>query len=196
MGRRLTPTGEREIIGVLAPGFDFLDSSPQVFLPYRLDPERVSDRGAHTLRVVARLADGVGLDAAQSEMDRINDALTELHPEALAGFEVHVESLSAHVVGPTRQALLVLLAAVGVVLLIACVNVANLMLTRSLAEQRQDAVRAAVGATRGRLLQQRLTEALVLAVLGGLLGVGLAALAVDVLVSAAPPGLPGSTRSG
>ena len=190
LGRRLTPTSEREIVGVLAPGFDFLDSSPQVFLPYRLDPERLSDRSAHTLRVVARLADGVALDAARAEMEGINDALTELYPQAMAGYEVNVESLADHVVGPTRQALLVLLAAVGVVLLIGCVNVANLMLTRSLGEQRKDAVRAAVGATRRRLLQQRLTEALVLAIVGGALGVGLAALAVDVLVSAAPPGLP------
>jgi putative ABC transport system permease protein len=190
LGRKLAPTSERDIVDVLAPGFEFLDERPQVFLPFTMDPETVANRMSHTARVLARLAPGVGLDAAQSEMNGISASLTALYPEALTGFEVNVESLAAHVVGSTRQALLVLMAAVGVVLLIGCVNVANLMLTRSLTEQRQDAVRAAVGASRGRLMQQRLTEALVLALIGGAMGVILAAGAIDVLVAVAPPSLP------
>jgi putative ABC transport system permease protein len=196
LGKRVTPTSEREVVGVLPPDFEFMDEHPRFFVPYGLDPETLANRRSHTLNVVGRLADGVGLEAAQAEMDRITEGLTIEYPEELTGFGVNVESMARHVVGPVRQALLVLLAAVGFVLLIACVNVANLMLTRSLTEHRQDAVRAAVGASRARLLQQRLTEALVLALVGGALGVGLAAVATRALAAAAPEGLPRADQVG
>jgi len=191
-----SPTSERRIIGVLAPGFQFMDQRPRIFIPYGLDPETLANRRSHTLSVMGRLRDDVSIEEAQGEMDRITAALTTRYPEELTGFGVNVESLSGFVVGPVRQALLVLMAAVGFVLLIACVNVANLMLTRSLTEHRQDAVRAAVGASRGRLLQGRLTEALVLAALGGGLGVLLAWGATRSLVALAPASLPRTGQIG
>lgn len=190
LGRRLSPTSEREVVGVLGPGFRFMDQRPQVIVPRQIGPDRAADRTSHTLQVVARLVEGVSPVEAQSEMDRIAAGLQERFPQQLTGWSVNVEPLAEHIVGQTRPALVVLLAAVGFVLLIGCVNVANLLLTRSLTERRTDALRAAVGASRARLIQQRLTEALVLALAGGALGIVLASVATRALVAAAPPGLP------
>jgi putative ABC transport system permease protein len=190
LDKDLGPFTTRRVIGVLPPGFEFQDENPNIIVPYRLDPETLANRKSHNVHVVGRLSAGVTPEAAQGEMERITATLTAEYPEELTGFGVNVEPLDDFVVGPVRPALMVLLAAVAFVLLIACVNVANLMLTRSVSEHRQDAVRAAVGASRLRLLQQRLTEALVLSLIGGALGVGLGWIATRALVAAAPATLP------
>lgn len=179
-GSSLTLNGRpHEVVGILPPTFDF----SSVFAPGRpvdfLLPFPVSeetDRWGNTMSFIGRLRPGVSPEAAQQELDAIVAALQEEQPDRW-GLAARVTPLQERVSGPFRPALLLLAAAAGAVMLIVCVNVANVLLARSPGRAREMAVRKALGATRGRIARQLLLESLVLSLAGGVLGIGLAALA-------------------
>ena len=176
------------IIGVVPDGFSFPNEA-QLWRPLPIDPKTLN-RGPHYLRVVGRLKSGVTLGQAQAEMSTIASRLSEQHPEKTAGHGIKLELLRNVIVGDIGTALLVLLAAVGFVLLIACANVANLLLARAGARQREIAIRTALGASRGRVVRQLLTESVLLALVGGTAGVLIAFWGVGALISLSPDAIP------
>jgi putative ABC transport system permease protein len=182
---------EAEIVGVLPPDFQFpVVRSADIYAPLAIDSTNSCGRGCASLRVVARLRENVSLDRARTDMDSLAARLEREYPEENRGVGANVVSLHEQVVGDIRPALLVLLGSVALVLLIACANVASLLLARAADREREVATRIAIGASRGRLLRQMLTESMVLAVLGAVLGVLLALWGVDVLRSAVSADIP------
>jgi putative ABC transport system permease protein len=151
---------------------------------------QIQSREARWMSAVGRLAQGKDLSAARADMIGVATRIEQANPESNRGWTVTMQSLHAEMVGDTRQALLVLLGATGLILLIACANVANLLLSRSEVRAREIALRVAFGAERGRLVRQLVTESLVLAGAGALLGVGLAKVGIRVLLGLAPVALP------
>ena len=179
-----------EIVGVLPPGFHFPDPDDQIWAPMALTPDDLINRGSHFLNVFARVKPGVTLDQAQTQMNLIARHLTEVYPQSNAGQTVNVVPLHEDIAGPVRPALLVLVGAVALVLLIVCANVANLQLARASARHREMAVRLALGAGRGRVARQLLTESVLLALLGCVLGVLLARWGLGALRILAASNLP------
>jgi putative ABC transport system permease protein len=184
-GRAITLDGvPRAIIGVLPASFQFVTDpvEPDVWLPLGLDPFRGREyaRGAASMGALARLRSGVTIAAAQRELTGIAAALAREEPYFNTGWTLQLMSLRDQVVGDTKPALLLMLGAVGVVLMIACANVANLLLVRASSRRREIAIRSALGASRTRLISQALIESVVLAVMGGGGGVLLAAWLVAV----------------
>ena len=149
-----------------------------------------NQRGSHFIEGIARLKPGVTVEQARADMNAVMAQLAREHPGNDAGWTILVIPLYSEVVGATRQMLLVLLGAVGIVLLIACANAANLLLARASARQREIAVRLALGAPRLRVIRQLLTESLILALAGGILGLALAFGGVRALVSLLPADFP------
>ena len=177
------------IVGVMRPT-DRLPDFASAWVPFIMDAEERAMRVNHNCVTVARLKRGVSLAAAQSEMNVISDRLARQYPEDDAGWGALVVPLRDDLVGDVRPLLFVLLGAVGFVLLIACANVGNLMLARTLARRREIAVRAALGASRRRLLGQLVAESLLLSVTGGALGLALAAFGLPSLVALLADRLP------
>jgi predicted permease len=160
------------------------------WVPLREAKPGSTDRSARMFAVVARLKDGVTVNAARADLDRAWQQLAQAFPEANRGWQASLVPLHQQAVAPVRSSLLLLFASVGLVLLIACVNVANLVLARGVARQRELALRAALGAKRSRLMQQVVIEGLVLSSIGAALGLMLARWATPVLVRLAPAGTP------
>ncbi len=208
IGRQLSIAEQpTTVIGVMPPDFHFPLKSmlgpsgfsasvePDAWLPLDITTGQFVQNGApsripHFLSVVGRLAPGVTIEQAREEIATIVARLEQEYPDFNRGLKSNVVALHDQAVGRVRSALILLLAGVGFVLLMACVNVANLMLARSVARQKEIAVRTALGAGRGRLLAQMLSESLLLSTAGGVLGLGLVWIGVRVLVAIAPPELP------
>ncbi len=189
MGTTLQIFGESyEIVGVAPPGFEY-PLRAQLWIPQYLNTEGCN-RDCHFLRVIGRVADGYAVDAAREEAISLSACLEERFPVMNYGKRFNVVSLEESVVGNVRTALLVLLGSVGIVLLIACANVANLMLARSSRRIGEVAMRSALGATRTRLVLQLMLESAVLAFLAAVIGVGMARGGLGWLLRIAPATIP------
>lgn len=192
VGRSITLSGQpHTVIGILPASFrpPHEVERAEVFAPLGLDGEALEERGNRSLVAIGRLRSGVSVAQAQAELAAVALRLEKAHPDN-TGVGVMVESLHADTVGELRRPLLVLLGAVAFVLLIACTNMANLVLPRALARRKEVAIRAALGASRSRLVRQLLTESILLAVVGGVAGLGLAHWGLGALVSLAPTSTP------
>lgn len=191
VGRHTRISGrDATIVGVMPPGFYFLNDDVQAWQPLALDPAMDYRKSGRFLRTIGRLNRGVSLEQAQSELAGIAKQLEQTFPDYNTGWGVSVVPIHEQVVGDIRSILLVLLAAVAFVLLIACANVANLLLTRATTRHKEWALRAALGASRMRLVRLMLTESVLLALLGGALGVLLAYGGIRLLVALGPTNIP------
>jgi putative ABC transport system permease protein len=191
VGRPVRLDGETyTVLGVMPAGFAYPDGS-ELWLPQRFSAAELStQRGAHYLDVVGRLRPGVTLAAADRDIRQIAANLTQAYPRSNAHSGAGVTSLRDAMVGDVRAPLLILLGAVGVVLLIACTNVAGLLVVRGIGREREIAIRTALGAGRGRLIRALLVESVALAVLGGLTGTLLAVWGTDVIAGVSGLGIP------
>ena len=191
VGRTVTLSGlPHEIVGVLPPGFrPIVNGTAEIWRPLRIDAANPS-RGAITLRAIARLPGSLGQDRAQAAATSLAKQLEARYPEYNEKVGFMLTPLHERVVGDIKPGLLALLGAVAFVLLIACANIANLLLARGSARGRELAVRLALGATRGRVVRQLLTESILLAAMGGIAGMLFGVWAVDALVSIAPESAP------
>ncbi|MDT7603527.1 MAG: hypothetical protein QOF61_1524 [Acidobacteriota bacterium] len=179
-------TESHTIIGVMPPEFEFPNASVELWVPLALDAQDAARRGAHYLYTRARLKPGVTLAQAQSEMSAIAARLREQYPDTNANRDIRLIPTQEDTSESVKPALLVLFGAVGFVLLIACANVANLSLARSTARQKELAIRAALGASRVRMIRQMLTESVLLSVTGGVCGILLAMWGLDLLLASVP----------
>jgi predicted permease len=180
------------VIGIMPEGFKGLTDAAELWAPFSFmgSAAEMAERGSRGFVAVARLKPGVGLSAAQSEMDAISHRLEIAYPQTNEKRGVEVSPLDVEVFGTLRPALLTLMAAVAFVLLIACANVANLLITRSEGRRREMAVRTALGAGRGRLLRQLITEGCVLTFIGAAAGLLLARATIALLLASAPVTFP------
>ena len=202
----------REVIGVMPPGTDVMDNRTEIWMPIGLNPGNRLNRGSHFLYLIGRLKDGVTETQAKSELSSLiaswsdrtgvkNHVFQPLpsDPEARkqnpgAGHILQMHPVQEQIVGGASRSIWVLQAAVGFVLLIACANLANLMLARAETRHREFAVRTALGAGRGRLVRQFMTEGVLLSLIGGVLGLLLARAGVQALIRLYPTSLPRTTE--
>ncbi len=193
VGKSMTLNGTSyTVIGVIPSSFDFYGNALDVYVPIGQwkDPSFRDRRISVSTRVIARMKAGVSVEQARADMDSMARNLAAAFPQADKNLGVNLLSMKEDIVGKVEPLLLVLLGAVGFLLLIACANVANLLLARSTARSREFATRAALGASQGRILRQLLTESVLLSGLGGVLGILLALLGTKATINALPGTLP------
>jgi putative ABC transport system permease protein len=196
VGRTITLDGASySVIGVMPPSFRFPDYA-LMWTPLGWTDQEKAVRGNHNDQVIARLKPGVDLKQAQAEMNTISSRLAQQYPEEDKGWGATVVPLQADLVSDVRPALLVLLGAVGFVLLIACVNVANLSLARIFSRHKEIAIRTAMGASSARIMRQILAESVLLALLGGALGLAFSHFGVRLIMAFLANRLPQSTEVG
>ncbi len=199
-GRTVTLNGNpHTIVGVMPAHFKHPDPGavvpPDLWLPLAIDASADGRRGDF-LRVVGRLKPGVSVEQANAEMARLTARLAVEYPGANAGWTTTAMSLHQRFTGDLQKPLLLIMSAVAFLLLIACANVANLLLARAATREREIAIRSALGARRGRLLRQLLTESTLLALTGGVVGLLLAVWGIDALLAFAPENLPRLDEAG
>lgn len=177
------------IIGVMPASFR-RGTNTDVYAPMAFDEQDWASRGAHYITVLGRLKPGVTVEQARTQLEAIAARLAEKYPDTNKNWGVLVKTLLDSTTGTLRPTLLILLGAVGLLLLIACANVANLLLARATARQREISIRAALGSSRWRIVRQLLTESLVLGLFGGLLGALIGKWSLDAMLAIAPSDLP------
>ncbi len=182
------------VVGVMPPNFHFMDNDAELWRPIGFTAQQSQSHGGHYLSAVGRLKPGITVDQARAEMTTIAGRLAAQYPDANTGWSVKVMPLLDYSVRSIKPALMVLLVAVAFVLLIACANVANLLLARAAGRQKEIAIRTALGAGRWRVVRQLLTESLLLSLIGGALGLMLAKLGMGLLLTLAPGTLPRMTN--
>jgi predicted permease len=193
IGKSLKLNGEPfTVVGIMPEHFKFPIDEVEIWLPYQYFPPFKPERASYDTFVIGRLKEGVSQQAAQAEMKGIAAQLMQAYPEENRGRAPQLTGLHELLVEDLRHVLLILLGAVGLILLITCANMANLTLARGTARQKEVAVRAALGASRSRLVRQLLTETILLGMMGGILGLLISLWGVDALMSLKPfGGLPG-----
>ena len=184
------------VVGVMPAGFRFRDPKVSVWVPVAFSDERRTTHSSHYLQVVARLKPGVSLEQANADLGLIAKHLTEQYPDTNTHVGAFAVPLREDIVGNLRMAILVLLGAVGFVLLIACANVANLLLARATGRQRELALRMSLGAGRSRIIRQLLTESVLLAGMAGVMGLLLTVWGVGFLARFVPDGISAGAGSG
>jgi len=190
VGRSILMDGVKTtVLGVMPPDFIYPGRAIQYWAPAHFSARDLNNRGSHYLNVVARLKPGITVARAQSDMSTIAKRLAQQYPNTNKNVGANVVALKDQIVGNTGTALIVLLAAAACVLLIACSNVANLLLAKAAGRQREMAIRTALGAARARLVRQMVTESVLLSLAGGALGLLLARVSMTALVSLVPLGL-------
>jgi putative ABC transport system permease protein len=190
VGRTIVLDGEaHNVVGVMPPGFQLADRRADVWVPMAFGPSDMTNRGSHYLIALARLKPTVSVEQAQAEMQALMESIAQQYPQEADRVGAAVVPLHEQVAGEARRPLLVLLVAVALVLLIACINVGSLMLSRAAARAREIAVRAALGASRGRVLRQLLVENVPLVICGNVIGLLFAFWSLDFLRQLIPPAL-------
>jgi putative ABC transport system permease protein len=190
LGQTITLDGEPwTVLGVMPPGFSFVRDA-KLWLPLGIDPENAGNRQSHFIRSLARLAPGATLEQAEAEMATLMEAWEAEFPDIHTGHYLYLSPLIEDVVGNVRLALLLLLAAAGLVLVIVCANVASVLLARGEDRTREFAIRGALGAGRGQIVRLLLAESAVLSLAGGLLGVAIAVVGVRLMMGAAGSAIP------